>query len=239
MLHHKNDFIHVSRHDTDNHKPGLQIECSSCDATQVVTLSNAQGPQNSMEQDLAEKLFKNRGWRVGRKRGRDICPTCQSHNTPKEEHMPSEPVKLGPTNVIDLAPNITIPAQALRTGVTGEPLPQPSREEKRIIWSKLEETFLDEKSGYSAGWSDQRIAQDLGVPRAWVAKIRDENFGADNTNEEMLKLAAELGGFLERIEKEREKVLMEARNLTKLAGVMAEDSERLKRRMAAIEKGFR
>ena len=52
-----------------------------------------------------------------------------------------------------------------------------SRDDRRIIFGKLETCWSDEKKTYDQGWTDERVAKDLGVPRAWVSTVRDENFG--------------------------------------------------------------
>lgn len=67
------------------------------------------------------------------------------------------------------------------------------REDRRVIWSKLEEVYVDEELGYVLGWDDDRLAKDLGVPRAWVTKIRVENFGDKVTNVDLDALKREVG----------------------------------------------
>lgn len=64
-----------------------------------------------------------------------------------------------------------------------EPPRAMTRDERRLIWAKLEEVYLDERSGFTAGWTDERVAVDLGVPRAWISTIREENFGPDHSVE--------------------------------------------------------
>lgn len=66
-----------------------------------------------------------------------------------------------------------------------EPPREMSRDDRRIIISKLDAVYLDSKRGYDSGWSDQKVASDLGVPRRWVEIIRAENFGDVGTNDEM------------------------------------------------------
>ena len=73
-----------------------------------------------------------------------------------------------------------------------------TRDERRIIFQKIDDVYVGEKVGYSAGWSDARIATDLGVPRVWVSKIRDENFGPD-IDEQSTKLVAEAREILAEI----------------------------------------
>jgi len=79
-------------------------------------------------------------------------------------------------------------------GASQRPPREITREERRLIIGKLEEVYIDEKRGYSGGWHDERVAKEMGVPRAWVAMLRDENFGpqiADN-NPEVQALAERL-----------------------------------------------
>lgn len=71
-----------------------------------------------------------------------------------------------------------------------------SRDDRRVIFAKLDEVYLDEKRGYEQGWSDHRVATDLGVPRKWVETIRAENFGNIGTNEDMAAFMAEAEALL-------------------------------------------
>jgi hypothetical protein len=44
---------------------------------------------------------------------------------------------------------------------------------------------------YDKGWTDAKVASDLGVPLQWVRVIRDENFGDEVGNEDIRKQLAE------------------------------------------------
>ena len=81
------------------------------------------------------------------------------------------------------------------------------REDRRIIFEKLNEVYLNEAVGYETGWSDHRVATDLGVPRKWVEQIRDENFGAIGTNPEMSEFLTEA----ERLIGEARSILLQCR----------------------------
>lgn len=70
---------------------------------------------------------------------------------------------------------------------------QPNFDEKRIIFTKLEEIYIDERTGYSGNWTDQKVADDLGIPRKWVEDMREANFGPVGNNEEARKAMDELG----------------------------------------------
>lgn len=70
--------------------------------------------------------------------------------------------------------------------IKAEEPPTMSREDRRLIFAKIDEVYLDETTGYSDGWTDSRVAEDLGVPLAWVKTIRAENFGEERSNAALL-----------------------------------------------------
>lgn len=53
------------------------------------------------------------------------------------------------------------------------------RQDKQIIFAKLMEAYPNVDKGYVAGWSDQKVADDLGVPVEWVASVREADFGPE------------------------------------------------------------
>ena len=75
--------------------------------------------------------------------------------------------------------------QAVNHMMKAEPPRTMSREDRRIVFEKLNGVYLDEKRGYDTGWSDHKVAIDLGVPRAWVEQVREEMFGPVNSNPEI------------------------------------------------------
>ena len=79
--------------------------------------------------------------------------------------------------------------------------PSMTRDDRRIIFAKLNEVYVDEKVGYSQSWSDQRVANDLSVPRAWVTEIREENFGPDGASEEVRGVVAQARALVEETRK--------------------------------------
>lgn len=82
------------------------------------------------------------------------------------------------TNVLPLTPP--------QPGASEKPPRALTRDDRRIIFAKLEDCYIDEKAGYAAGWNDERVAKELGVPRAWIEEVREQNFGpnkVDNSRE--------------------------------------------------------
>lgn len=74
-----------------------------------------------------------------------------------------------------------------------------SRDDRRLIFAKLDEIYVSETEGYAPGWTDEKVASDLGIPRAWVETIRDENFGPLKDNAETRKLLAEVEELVKQV----------------------------------------
>lgn len=88
------------------------------------------------------------------------------------------------------------PVVLLAPVAKADPPREPTKDERRLIFGKLDQVYLDEKRGYEKGWSDARVAEDLGVPRAWVEAIRAMNFGEENASEDARQLVEQARAFL-------------------------------------------
>lgn len=91
-----------------------------------------------------EQYFRNHGWTVGNGPRRDKCQSCQKKGKPELKVVKAE-----------------------------EP-PKPremTRDERLIIMDKIRDVHDGDR--YGAGWSDKKLAEDLGVPKAWVEDIRE------------------------------------------------------------------
>jgi hypothetical protein len=142
----------------------------------------------------AAQHFRNNGWIVGGNFRADRCPKhAHSLNRPQSQ-VPT--VKLEPKDggvmKDSIAPKPAIPS--------AEGSRAMSREDKRIVFSKLDEVYIDEKTGYSEGWNDEKVAKSLGCPRAWVAVVRDENFGPEKTAQDIRKILEEIQEQLKDLE---------------------------------------
>lgn len=58
----------------------------------------------------------------------------------------------------------------------------------RIIFAKLNEVYLDEKTGYAGEWNDAKVATDLGIDVGHVAEVRASFFGPE-TNASLMRAA--------------------------------------------------
>jgi hypothetical protein len=129
------------------------------------------------EHRMAARKFTNMGWEVDLIRGKHFCPDCQTSPQVREQPMKKEDVQ-----------EATIVPMVASAGRKMEPA------DRRVIYEKMNEVYLDDK-GYAPPWTDETLAKDLGVPRAWVMQIREEMFGplASNSNiDDAVKAAREL-----------------------------------------------
>jgi hypothetical protein len=178
---------------------GHRIKCSKCDKTEsYYAIGGSDSPR------FAEKQFLRLGWAVGAGPRADLCPEhfrgiktkpvdnlsptavgtlgekiLEAMPQPKEEPQPEinghdthaviSPVKL----------DEPIPLPAPQAIVETKPDDQMimGKTEKRIIFSKLNDIYGDEKTGYTGDWTDHKVAEDLGVPDDWVMLVREEHFG--------------------------------------------------------------
>lgn len=251
-----NDYEHLTDWMQDNVRVpfALRIWCSECGTSEVSKLPH--GLAYTCQQAMADKLFRNRGWILGRKRKQDICPACARRDREERNNRraamnaktdptiadiwPTRPT----TNVIELkpvaiedTPLMPTPAKTpAALTIVVEPR-EMSRADKRIIFNKLEEVYGDEHTGYSSGWSDQKVASDLGVAVDWVRTLRDENFGPEGHSPEAKAVFEETRKLLADMRAEREKLVVKANELTAAASKLALEADRLERKLTQIEKG--
>ena len=158
-------------------KRGVRITCGHCGTTGVTAINTLKGAadENVFEKYVLTK-FEKLGWKPGKRVSQHKCPKCftaiKIAAIRKSKAMP--PPKL-------VSPPLTVTPE-VRT---------MTRDERRIIFEKINEVYVGEKVGYSDSWSDDKVAKDLGVPRAWVSTIREDMFGPD-VNESTSKLAADM-----------------------------------------------
>ena len=145
------------------------VECRHCGATESVSIKAAMA---LLPPVAIAKKFAQRGWSIGANETWHVCPKCVALKS-KRPALTVVPTKQEVNEV------------KLESVVTAAPPRTMQRDDRRIVFDKLNGVYLDEKRGYETGWSDQKVANDLGVPRAWVEQVREEMFGPLNTNPEM------------------------------------------------------
>ena len=146
-----------------------RFHCSKCPAFYDISANTHTGRRNA--EDLRRQMLRV-GWDLGDKPEKDVCVTCIQARRKHKSKTTAE--------VIQMPKHVQIVSQ--HDGPR-----EPTRDERRIIFAKLQDVYIDEKTGYGSGWSDRKLAEDLGVPRAWVERIRDENFGPIPVSEDAVK----------------------------------------------------
>ncbi len=179
---------------------GFRIECgaSGCRGTHFMPANGKRLPHTA-----AAQHFRNQGWIVGKAARQDRCPSCNPKHRAKSKVLNMEDFKADKPR-------------------------EMTRADKRKILEKLQETYLDETQGYIAPWTDKRVADDLCVPPAWVADLRDDLFGPAHSN-------AEFDDFLE----EAIPLIDEARGLLKNAAAQLDQAREIGNRIDALERTAR
>ena len=168
-------------------KRGARATCGHCGETGVTTVNYMRNSGDN-DDDLYEKMvatkFGRLGWNIGRTPQRHRCPKCFTAIKISSVKKSNAMKQLPPENkvVSIITPEVTSSIVNSRT---------MTRDERRIIFEKINEIYVGEKVGYSDSWDDEKVAKDLGVPRAWVSAIREDMFGPD-VNEATSALAAEM-----------------------------------------------
>jgi len=182
------------------------LTCSVCGEQGDIGHQNF-GADTADEQ--APQKFRDRGWFVGRRPETDLCPKhAKRAKPPACEPVPEVVTTTEEPAMIDVN-DLPTTADAPRT---------MSFIERRVILAKIEEVYIDEKTGYSSGWSDKKVATDLNVPLAWVAELREQNFGPA-INEDFVGIMRELERLKEQF---REHDLSAAKLITRHETELAE-----------------
>lgn len=146
-----------------------------------------------------EQHFRKQGWHVGNGPRADKCPACQKKRKPDLKVVPMEQKAEAPREM--------------------------SREDRRIIFTKIDELYLNDKTGYHPPWTDAAVSRDLGVPRAWVATVREELFGPEGSN-------PDFDAFLE----QAAPIIAEIKNLCRSAQSQLEQVRAMETRVGELER---
>lgn len=184
----------------DHKVRGLSLICGKCGAVGKVPMSAAShgmlGNDDKRTDQLAMRKFSNLGWVIGKQASRHRCPQCEAATKPlaaalaplkpkEEAPMPSN----GTHRERVAAEARMIDQEHSQEREHSEPPRTMSRDDRRVIFAKLQDVYESEVTGYSGQWSDKRVAEDLGIPLAWVKQVRDENFGPDHNSEFIEQIA--------------------------------------------------
>ena len=186
------------------------------------------GPTKNL--DLLTQKFRSHGWEFDPfNASRIVCPDCLARRA-----GPAPPTSEGPAVTVKPVPVVvSVPGGAPKSPPPAPLALPPNKteltvEERARVRDTLVGTF-DEKTGqYSEGWSDIRVAEEVGgVPPKLVADLREIAFGP-------LRAVAEfepLAGRLDQVDARVEALLREVASLGEEQGrlrqALAEASKRL------------
>lgn len=145
------------------HRPFAHIVCFQCGEDERMNVQV--GSHDLLPDREIRKKFEQRGWDIP-SLSTARCPACIEKAKEERKH--------------DAMNKTVIAMPAANAAPRG-----PSRDEQRIIFEKLNDVYVNETTGDSKGWSDQKVATDMGVPRKWVEDIRAQFFGPIGTNPDM------------------------------------------------------
>jgi hypothetical protein len=120
----------------------------------------------------ASKHVLNKGWRINRM----ACPDCfKNHGHNKKDLKVTQPNQ-------PKAPDTDI------------------RQQRRDAHALIEMSFDISAGYYKDGYSDEKIADETGISKDWVAKRREEEFGQLKEPSELCSLREELKGSVAAID---------------------------------------
>jgi len=166
---------------------GVRIRCGHCafEDTMAVGTSKSRGNDDDVVERMIAHKFERVGWKIGRNPSQNRCPKCftaikLANKRKGEENMADKVVPILQSTTALASQTVDLPR--------GERA--MNRDERRIIITKLQDIYLNETVGYMTDWTDDKVAEDMGVPRVWVSTIREETFGPD-LNENTYKVKSE------------------------------------------------
>lgn len=118
----------------------------------------------------SEDYFRRKGWEVGKTLSKCFCPLCIEARR----------------KVVKMSDHVKPPAV--------EPAEQRSisREDGRLLSRAIEDHWDEASKHYTPGWSDVKLAAEMGVPIDWVKMIRERDFGGVGDDPGVERLIAEL-----------------------------------------------
>lgn len=203
---------------------GYRLTCGRCSASSRVAVNTMRDGDNTKTSRMITRKFEQEGWRVGKTGHQDRCPQCLA----TQQHQKQKVIPMS----LPTPSNVTPIVQPTVEKTLG-------REDRRVIFEKLNDVYVNEKTGYAQTWTDKKVAEDLGVPRAWVATVREEMFGPAGNNEAIAAAAAETEVVLAKITKALEEVRALETRLSKIESALCDEGDKLSRQLKQIMDSLR
>lgn len=121
---------------------------------------------------------------------------------------------------------------AMPTPASEKPVRVPTPADRRAIADLLNEKYDIANGRYFGDWTDEQVAKNLDMPRAWVTEVRQFAYGAGGMNE-MSDKKLQVVKDLERRVMDAEKNLQTLKDLER---ALAEDIKKLKQDVEAFRR---
>lgn len=204
-------MVAIRRADSGPTQRGLRITCGGCGETCDVVDTSA----TVINHTALRRKYMQKGWHVGVTSSDDRCPACLA----KRERL-------------KVVPGIDDTKEQPMAEPTKTSPPSATADVKRRINQKLFDVYAGPGSGYVDGWGDNRVAEEIGVPRALVAAIREEFHGPEGTSPDIRKLLSDVDAIAD----EAAKIERRAADVARDGKAMLDRVSELIKAAAAIKK---
>lgn len=209
---------------------GFKITCGKCSAVAKshcnTFTGNARDQERLMSQWL-EKRFAEMGWKVGDRSRDDRCPQCVAIAAP--------PPKVPPSGVLKGLESVGAAKAVMQPSPSDEAPREMDVDDRRLIFSAIDEVYLGKDKGYSDDWTDDKIAVKHGYPRAWVTEVREKFFGPTGRNEALNRQIDAANAEVARIMEQATHIARCAEDLKTHHGILIQTADRLR---AEIQKAI-
>lgn len=216
-----------------------RVECSNdCGSSDLIRNNRFNG---LLPEVMITKILHEHGWEV---RGRKvICPTCQEK---RRGSKPAIKVVAGtayvppPATVAITAKGELVSTTTIKNlGDLGEATKLDfSPDVRRVIFRTIDGAWDEKAKRYIGNNSDEYLATDLKVPRAWIEAVRREAFGEIGTNDDLEELKSALPDLEAAIQSyldDANKLLAGTKNLVDRAVGLHDEMKTIRQRVARVE----
>lgn len=157
----------------------VQVRCDSCSASIVMQrprmggFADGRALTTKEHRVITSRASRDHGWH---RQGKKLL--CQSCKPPTQElTLVPKPIELPavPHPIVEGVQAL----QAMHPPV----VEAPTRDQRRVISDKLSMVYQPERHRYIGKVSDRALAEELKLPKAWIAEIRVQFFGDHDRNE--------------------------------------------------------
>ncbi len=164
----------------------LTISCRVCDQQLFLPFAGRTPPHEVITKKALEKGWERHG------RSKWNCPLHTKQAISAARRAAATDKNLKPTEACMTNARAALADEQPQKVV---PLRELTPQETRRAVVQLEEVFDDAAGKYAAGWSDQRVAEELDIPRANLTALRDQMFGPLQVNPELERAIELLAGL--------------------------------------------